>query len=162
MATSIYDFAVTAIDGQKIELSQFRDKVLLIVNTASRCGFTRQYAELEDLYQRFADDGLVILAFPCNQFANQEPGTEEQISEFCSLNFGVTFPLMRKINVNGENADPLFKFLKSEARGILGTSAIKWNFTKFLIGKEASTIVRFSPLVSPRKLIYGIQSLLEE
>lgn len=161
MSHNIYDFKVTAIDGKTIAMSEFKGKVILIVNTASRCGFTSQYRDLENLHQKFAQDGLVILGFPCNQFANQEPANEDQIKNFCSINFGVSFQLMKKVDVNGVSEDPLFTFLKNKARGILGSKSIKWNFTKFLISRDGTVIVRFGSLVNPKKLTYGIQSLLE-
>jgi glutathione peroxidase len=160
MLKNIYDFTVTTISGEEISMQEFKDKVILIVNTASRCGFTKQYTELENLHQQFAEKGLVILGFPCNQFANQEPGSDSQIINFCQVNFGVSFRLMKKVDVNGSNADPLFSYLKESAPGIFGSKSIKWNFTKFLISRNGNNIVRFAPHISPRKLTNGIQSLL--
>ena len=151
MSTTIYDFVVKGNTGADIELAQYRGKVLLIVNTASKCGFTPQYKGLEDLYQKYKDKGLVILGFPCNQFAKQEPGDDSDIASFCELNFGVTFPLTKKVNVNGKEASPVFKFLKKKAKGFL-FSRIKWNFTKFLIDKDGQTVKRFGPITRPESL----------
>lgn len=161
MNNTIYDFKVTTINNEILDLETLRGKVILIVNTASRCGFSNQYQDLEKLYKQFAHLGFEVLAFPCNQFANQEPANAEQISSYCELNFGITFPLMAKIDVNGNNADPLYKFLKQRAKGILGSTSIKWNFTKFLISRDGKTIVRFPSIANPRRLVHGIQSLLD-
>lgn len=158
---SIYKYDIKAKDGKEIQLADYQGKVLLIVNTASKCGFTPQYSELQKLYEEFGEKGLVILAFPCNQFMNQEPGTDEEISSFCALNYGVTFPVMAKVDVNGENAHPLFKYLQEEGPGIFGKS-IKWNFTKFLVDSKGKIRGRFSPTTSPFKLKGKIEELLKE
>ncbi len=160
MKTSIYDFKVKDIDGKEISLSDYKNKVLLIVNTASKCGFTRQYAGLEALYKKYKDQGLEILAFPCNQFGKQEPGDSEAIKNFCSTTYGVTFKLAAKIEVNGINADNLYKYLKKQKRGFLGFSTIKWNFTKFLINKQGKVVKRFAPFVKPDNLNRYIENLL--
>jgi len=162
MTTSIYDFKAISLDGAEVSLGDYRGKVLLIVNTASRCGFTPQYEGLESLYQRYREQGLVVLGFPCNQFGAQEPGSTEDIRDFCSQNYGVSFPMFAKIEVNGENADPLFKYLKAQAKGILGTTAIKWNFTKFLIAKDGSIFKRFEPNVNPEEMGPFVEALLKE
>ncbi|QBF84060.1 glutathione peroxidase [Shewanella maritima] len=161
MSQSIYQFSVTDIRGEQLELADFKDKVLLIVNTASKCGFTPQYKALETLYQEFNEQGLMILGFPCNQFGAQEQGSEAEISEFCELNFGVTFPLLSKVEVNGENAVPLYKFLKSQAKGLLGSESIKWNFTKFLVDRQGQVIERFAPTTKPEALRGQISQLLK-
>jgi glutathione peroxidase len=160
MDKTIYDFAVTDIDGNIIKLDKYRDKVLLIVNTASKCGFTKQYAALEELYKRYKDKGFYILGFPCNQFGNQEPGNLEEIKNFCALTYSVDFPMFAKIEVNGENAHPLYKFLKKEAGGIFGLSAIKWNFTKFLVNKNGNVVKRYAPVTDPLKITQEIEELL--
>jgi glutathione peroxidase len=157
---NIYDFQANLLNGTSADLSQWRGKVLLIVNTASECGFTPQYAGLEELYREFKDRGLVVLGFPCNQFGKQEPGSEEQIGAFCIDKFGVTFPLFAKIDVNGDNAHPLFKFLKQQAPGVLGTEGIKWNFTKFLINKDGSVFKRYAPQTKPEEIAGDIERLL--
>jgi len=149
---SIYDFEVKTIHGEIISMSSFKNKVLLIVNVASKCGFTSQYEGLERLYEKYKDQGLVILGFPCNQFMNQEPLSEEDIQSFCSLNYGVTFPMFAKIDVNGEEAHPLFKYLKEAQKGLLGIEAIKWNFTKFLVDKSGVIVNRFAPATKPESL----------
>ena len=158
---SIYDFKAVRNNGTELDLADFKGKVLMIVNTASKCGFTPQYKGLEALYQKYKDQGLVILGFPCDQFAHQEPGDDAQIAQFCEINFGVTFPLMKKIDVNGDNADPVFKFLKSQTRGLLGSS-VKWNFTKFLISRDGSRIERFAPVTTPESLDKKIADWLAE
>jgi glutathione peroxidase len=158
MAT-IYDFKALNNKGVEVDFADFKGKVLLIVNTASKCGFTPQYDGLEDLWKKYKDQGLVVIGFPCDQFAHQEPGTDAEIAEFCRLNHGVTFPLMSKIDVNGDNAHPIFKYLKSQTSGLLGRS-IKWNFTKFLISRKGNIIERFSPMTTPASLEAKIQSLL--
>lgn len=157
---SIYDFAAENIDGAPAPLTDYRGKVLLIVNTASKCGFTRQYAGLEELYRKYRDRGLVVLGFPCNQFGQQEPGDEEEIKSFCSLTYDVDFPMMRKIDVNGPTAHPLYAFLKEEKKGVLGTEAIKWNFTKFLVDREGRVVDRYAPTVEPKALEGAIEALL--
>ena len=157
---SIYDLSVISASGETVPLSQYQENVLLIVNTASKCGFTPQYKGLEALYQEYADRGLVVLGFPCNQFGKQEPGSNNEINAFCELNYGVTFPLFAKLEVNGENADPLFRFLKSKAPGVLGSTSIKWNFTKFLVGRQGGVIKRFAPTAKPESLLGSIEMLL--
>jgi glutathione peroxidase len=149
-----------SIDGKDIKLSSYKGKKILIVNVASKCGYTPQYDGLEKLYKKFKDQGLVILGFPCNQFGGQEPGSNEEIQQFCQLNFGVTFPVMAKIDVNGSQAEPLFQFLKQQAPGVLGTEMIKWNFTKFLVNKQGQVIKRFAPTTEPAEIESEIQKLL--
>lgn len=158
---TIYGFSCKNISGSMSSLSEYKGKVVLIVNVASKCGYTPQYQGLEELYQRYKDRGLVILGFPCNQFAGQEPGNSADIQSFCSLNFGVTFPLFSKIDVNGKNADPLYVFLKDQARGILFTKAIKWNFTKFLVDRNGRVQRRFSTQTKPEALAATIEDLLK-
>jgi glutathione peroxidase len=158
--TTIYDFAAETIDGAPAPLADYRGQVLLIVNTASQCGFTGQYAGLEALYRKHREKGLVVLGFPCNQFGAQEPGDAEEIKTFCSLTYEVDFPLMRKIDVNGPKAHPLYAWLKSEKKGVLGTEGIKWNFTKFLIDRKGRVVGRFAPTVEPKALEGAIQRLL--
>ena len=158
MAT-IYDFKALGNKGAEVDFKQYEGKVLLIVNTASKCGFTPQYDGLEALYQKYKDQGLVVIGFPCDQFAHQEPGTNEEIAEFCRLNHGVTFPLMAKIEVNGDGTHPIYQYLKTAARGTFG-NAIKWNFTKFLISRDGTKIERFAPTVTPAALDEKIQALL--
>ena len=158
--TSIYDFSARALDGASVALSDYRGKTLLIVNVASKCGFTPQYEGLEALYRKFAPKGLVVLGFPSNQFGHQEPGDSTEIRNFCSINFDVTFPLFSKIDVNGSNADPLYKFLKKEARGVLGTEGIKWNFTKFLVDSHGDVIKRYAPTAKPSSIENDISALL--
>lgn len=155
-----FDFRADLLDGTPADLSQWRGKVLLIVNTASECGFTPQYAGLEQLYREFKDRGLVVLGFPCNQFGKQEPGTAEKIRVFCGDKFGVTFPMFAKIDVNGDEAHPLYKFLKQQAPGVLGTEGIKWNFTKFLINKDGSVFKRYAPQTKPEEIAGDIERLL--
>ena len=155
----IYDFRAQSNKGVEVDFAQFEGKVLMIVNTASKCGFTPQYDGLEALYQKYKDQGLVIVGFPCDQFAHQEPGSDEQIAEFCRINHGVTFPLMKKIDVNGKDAHPVYKYLKSETKGLLGSS-IKWNFTKFLINRDGTVIKRYAPTVTPAKMENDIKAML--
>ena len=157
---TVYDFKVKDIDGKIIDLSIYKDKVLLIVNTASKCGFTKQYAGLEELHKTYKDKGLVVLGFPCNQFGSQEPGDEAEIKEFCSLTYDVNFPMFAKIDVNGDNTEPLYKFLKNSAKGVLGSEAIKWNFTKFLINREGQVVDRFASITTPEALKKDIEKLL--
>ena len=157
---SIYEFNVQDKDGNDISLSDYKNKVLLIVNTASKCGFTSQYEGLENLHKKYKDKGFEVLAFPCNQFGNQEPGSEEEIQNFCSMNFGTQFPIFKKIKVNGSQALPLFEFLKEQAPGILGSKAIKWNFTKFLVNKKGEVTQRFAPKDKPEELDKRIEELL--
>jgi len=150
--SSLYDIRVTTLAGETTDLSAYRGKVLLIVNTASQCGFTPQYAGLEDLYRKYKDRGFAVLGFPCNQFGAQEPGNDADIANFCEKNYGVSFPMFAKIEVNGPNAHPLFVRLKAEAPGILGTEGIKWNFTKFLLDKDGKVHSRYAPTVTPESL----------
>jgi glutathione peroxidase len=157
---SIYDFSAETLDGQEKSLADFRGKVLLIVNTASQCGFTPQYEGLEALYQDYHAKSFEILGFPCNQFGAQEPGDETQIGQFCTLNYGVSFPMFAKIDVNGDAAHPLYKFLKNEKKGIAGTAAIKWNFTKFLVDRQGQVIERFAPATTPAALAPKVVRLL--
>lgn len=158
--TSIYDFSMRTIDGEQVSMAQFRDRVLLIVNVASQCHFTPQYAELVRLNNRLQDEGFVILGFPCNQFARQEPGNELQIKLFCAMHYSVRFPLFAKIDVNGPQAHPLFQYLKDRGRGLLGTRAIKWNFTKFLIDRQGAVVRRFAPRTRPEKIAPAVEMLL--
>lgn len=150
--STVYDFSVRDIDGQTRSLGEWRGKTLLIVNVASKCGFTPQYKGLETLWQDQRDAGLVVLGFPCDQFGHQEPGDEAAIKEFCSTRYDVTFPMFAKIDVNGEHADPLYKWLKSQAKGVLGSESIKWNFTKFLVGPDGQTVRRFASTDTPEKI----------
>lgn len=162
MTTTIYDFPATGLNGQPVDLKQYQGKVLLIVNTASNCGFTPQYKGLEQVYQQFKDKGVEVLAFPCNQFGAQEPGTSDEIGSFCERNYGVTFPLFEKIEVNGDGTHPLFAHLKDKAPGLLGSKAIKWNFTKFLVGKDGTVFGRYAPTTTPEELIGDIEKLLAQ
>ena len=155
----IYDFKVKTIQGEETTLAQYKGKVLLIVNVASKCGYTPQYDGLETLYTKYKNKGLVVLGFPCNQFGSQEPGSETEIQNFCRVNFGVTFPMFSKINVNGEETHPLYRYLKSEQTGILGTEAIKWNFTKFLVDKEGNVVERFGSSTKPSELKDKIEAI---
>jgi glutathione peroxidase len=157
---NIFDYSAIGLTGEPVDLSQYKGKVLLIVNTASACGFTPQYKGLEQVYRQFRDQGVVVLGFPCNQFGGQEPGDEAAIGAFCEKNYGVTFPLFAKIDVNGSDADPLFTQLKKDAPGLLGTEAIKWNFTKFLVGKDGKVVTRFAPSTKPEALTGAIEKLL--
>lgn len=159
---SVYQFDALRLNGEKQSLDKYKGKVLLIVNTASKCGFTPQYKELQDLYETYQNQGFEILGFPCNQFKNQEPGDEKEIEEFCSLNYGVTFPMFQKIIVNGKEVHPLFQYLKQETPGFLGTKAIKWNFTKFLINRKGEVVSRHSPTVKPSTLQEEIKQLLND
>jgi glutathione peroxidase len=159
MAT-IYDFEAQQIGGQPVALSQFRGKPLLIVNTASACGFTPQFAGLEELHKAYGPRGLVVLGFPSNQFGGQDPGTNEEIASFCQVNYGVSFPMMQKTDVNGPQAHPLYRWLTAEAPGVLGSKAIKWNFTKFLVGKDGQVIRRYAPMDAPAKLAKDIEAAL--
>jgi glutathione peroxidase len=160
--TTIYEHAAATLAGAPADLGQYKGRVLLIVNTASQCGFTPQYKGLEAVYQQFKERGAVVLGFPCNQFGGQEPGGAEQIGAFCEKNFGVSFPLFAKVDVNGEQAHPLFKQLKKEAPGLLGTEAIKWNFTKFLVRKDGTVYKRYAPATKPEELVGDIEKLLAE
>ena len=158
--TTVQDFTVRAADGSAVSLSAYAGQVVLVVNTASKCGFTPQYAGLEDLWRRHRDEGLVVLGFPCNQFANQEPGDAEEIASFCSLTYDVTFPVLARIDVKGPGADPLFQWLSDQQRGLLGTRAIKWNFTKFLVGRDGRVLKRYAPTVPPEALDADIRAAL--
>ena len=158
--SSVYDFDALQINGQSVPLKQYQGKPLLIVNTASACGFTPQFAGLEALHKTYADKGLVVLGFPCNQFGAQDKGSNDEISEFCQLNYGVSFPMMAKIDVNGGEAHPLYQWLVKEAPGFLGTKAIKWNFTKFLIGKDGQVLKRYAPTDTPASLAQDIEAAL--
>ena len=160
MASPIYDLSASLLNGEKISLNTYKGKVLLIVNTASACGFTPQYAGLEALYREYKERGLAILGFPCNQFGAQEPGDATAIAEFCLSNYGVSFPMFAKIDVNGEHTDPLYTLLKHEAAGLLGTEAIKWNFTKFLVNREGQVVDRYAPATKPEDLKEAIEALL--
>ena len=157
---TIADFTVTTNRGQEVDLKDKLGTVLLVVNTASKCGFTPQYDGLEKLYQTYKDRGFEVLGFPCNQFGGQEPGNADEIAEFCKVNFGVTFPLMQKVDVNGDNASPLFDWMKAEAPGLLGSKGIKWNFTKFLIGRDGKVVKRYGPTDAPEKIAKDIEALL--
>lgn len=156
---NVHQFKVNDINSKEVAFSSFKGKTLIIVNTASKCGFTPQFKELEELYQQYKDKGLVVLGFPCNQFMNQDPGTNEEILSFCELNYGVTFPMFSKIDVNGDNAHPLYKYLTSETKTLL-SEAIKWNFTKFLVDKNGNVMERYAPQVSPLKMKKDIEKLL--
>jgi len=158
--TSIYDFSAKTIDGDEKKLDAYKGKTMLVVNVASKCGFTPQYKGLEALYEKFQDKGLVVLGFPCDQFGHQEPGDEAEIKNFCSLTYDVKFPLFSKVEVNGANAHPLFKYLKKEARGVLGTEAIKWNFTKFLIDKNGKVVTRYGSADTPEKIAKDVAGML--
>jgi glutathione peroxidase len=158
--SSVYDFTVSDAGGQPKALEDYRGQVLLIVNTASKCGFTPQFEGLEALYKQYHDKGLTILGFPCNQFGKQDPGSNAEIQEFCQLNYGVSFPMLGKIEVNGGDADPLFKHLKQEARGALGTEAIKWNFTKFLVNRDGEVLKRYASATKPEQIAADIEALL--
>ncbi|QVL31039.1 glutathione peroxidase [Telmatocola sphagniphila] len=157
---SIYDIPLKTIDGQEQTLEPFKGQVLLIVNVASKCGFTPQYAGLEDLYRKYKDKGFAVLGFPCDQFMHQEPGNEAEIQQFCSTKYQVDFPLFAKVKVNGAEANPLWTFLKNARRGFLGTKAIKWNFTKFLVNRQGEVVKRYSTAKSPAKIASGIEAIL--
>ena len=157
---SVYDYTAKTLDGQDVSLADYRGQVLLIVNTASKCGFTPQYEGLETLYRDYKDRGLTILGFPCNQFGAQEPGNAEEIASFCSLTYDVTFPMLATIDVNGPSAHPLYAFLKKEQKGLLGTEGIKWNFTKFLVGRDGEVVERFAPTTKPEDLKVAVEALL--
>ena len=158
--TTVYDFEAQQIDGKTVPLAQFKGRVLLVVNTASACGYTPQFAGLEELHKAYAGQGLVVVGFPCNQFGAQDPGSNEEIAQFCQVNYGVSFPMMAKVDVNGPAAHPLYQWLTKEAPGLLGSSAIKWNFTKFLIGKDGQVIKRYAPQDEPAKLKKDIEKAL--
>lgn len=158
--TTVYDFEALSIDGKPVALKKFRGKAMLIVNTASACGFTPQFAGLEKLHETYGKQGLVVLGFPCNQFGAQDAGSNGEIAEFCQLNYGVTFPMMAKIDVNGAGAHPLYQWLAAEAPGLLGSKSIKWNFTKFLVGKDGQVLKRYAPTDTPESLAEDIQAAL--
>ncbi|SFC66158.1 glutathione peroxidase [Massilia yuzhufengensis] len=157
---NVFDFQAISLGGQPVDLAQYRGKVLLVVNTASACGFTPQYKGLEALHQQYGGQGLAVLGFPCNQFGKQEPGTEAEIGEFCEKNYGVSFPMFAKVDVNGDEAHPLFKHLKGEKPGVLGTEAIKWNFTKFLVGRDGEVVKRYAPQTAPEEIAGDIEKVL--
>ena len=158
--TRIYDFTVTDIQGNERSMADYRGKVLLIVNTASKCGFTPQFEGLQALYRDLRDQGLEVLGFPCNQFMNQDPGNDDAISQFCSLNYGVSFPMFAKIEVNGDGTHPLFRFLKREAKGLMGSEKVKWNFTKFLVNRDGQVVRRYAPTAKPADIRADIEKLL--
>ena len=158
--TSIYSFSARTLGGEEVSLEQYRGKVLLVVNTASECGFTPQYAGLQKLYETYAGRDFVVLGFPCNQFGKQEPGDATQIGSFCEKNYGVSFPMFEKIDVNGANAHPLYRYLTGEAPGLLGLEGIKWNFTKFLVGRDGTVVKRFAPVTKPDAITVAIENLL--
>ncbi|MBK8288576.1 MAG: glutathione peroxidase [Cellvibrionales bacterium] len=160
MGKSVFDFSATTIDGQFLDLSAYKGKVLLIVNTASKCGFTPQYKGLQKIFEQYVERGFEVLGFPCDQFGHQEPGNEADINSFCEMNFGVSFPLFAKIDVNGKDAHPLFAHLKTEAPGLLGSEGIKWNFTKFLVDREGRVVSRYAPATSPESIARDIEALL--
>ncbi|HWV10727.1 MAG TPA: glutathione peroxidase [Pseudomonas sp.] len=161
MSNELFNIPVTTIQGEQKTLGDFGGKAVLVVNTASKCGFTPQYKGLENLWQQYKDQGLVVVGFPCNQFGKQEPGNEGTISEFCELNFGVSFPLFKKIDVNGAQAHPLYVQLKKRAPGLLGSQGIKWNFTKFLVSADGKQVKRFAPTTKPEDLTAEIEALLK-
>ncbi|MGH8030466.1 MAG: glutathione peroxidase [Arenimonas sp.] len=158
--TTAYDFNAKTIDGQEQSLADYKGKAMLVVNTASKCGFTPQYTGLEKLWKKYQDQGLVVLGFPCDQFGHQEPGDEEEIRNFCSLSYDVTFPMYSKVEVNGANAHPLYKWLKTEKSGMLGLDGIKWNFTKFLVDKQGNVIKRYAPTDTPEKIEKDLAAVL--
>jgi glutathione peroxidase len=158
--STVYDFEAQEIGGKTVPLKKFKGKAMLIVNTASACGFTPQFGGLEKLHEQFGKQGLVVLGFPCNQFGAQDPGSDDEIASFCQVNYGVTFPMMSKVEVNGPGAHPLFRWLTSEAPGLLGSTVIKWNFTKFLVGKDGQVIKRYAPQDAPESLAKDIEAAL--
>ncbi len=160
MSGEIYQFDVQKINGDSVSMGEFQGKVLLIVNTASKCGFTPQFKGLEKLYQEYKDKGLEILGFPCNQFLSQDPGSNAEISEFCQLNYGVSFPMFAKIDVNGDNTHPLYAFLKEEKKGLMGSEGIKWNFTKFLVNQDGKVLKRYAPNTEPKDIESDIKQLI--
>ncbi len=159
-STSVYDFQAVDIKGKERSLADYKGQVLLIVNTASKCGFTPQFEGLQSLHSDLADKGLTVLGFPCNQFLSQDPGDEQEIGQFCSMNYGVDFPMFSKIDVNGDNAHPLFNYLKKEARGLMGSEKIKWNFTKFLVNRDGEVVGRYAPKTKPEEIRKDIEALL--
>ncbi|MBL8447468.1 MAG: glutathione peroxidase [Zoogloeaceae bacterium] len=162
MVTSVFNFSLTALGGGELPLRQFAGRPLLIVNTASECGFTPQYQGLEALHRQFAARGLVVIGCPCNQFGAQEPGSASEIATFCEARYGVTFPLSAKLEVNGPQADPLFQFLKNAAKGVLGSESVKWNFTKFLVARDGTHVDRFAPTTAPEALVPAIEAVMAE
>jgi glutathione peroxidase len=162
MAATFYDFSAKALDGNDVSMADYKGKVVLVVNVASKCGFTPQYTGLEELYKKYKDRGLVILGFPCNQFGNQEPGSSAEIKQFCSLNYPVSFPIFSKVEVNGDNAHPLYNYLKHEQTGLLGTEAVKWNFTKFLVDRSGKVVDRYAPQTTPESIGPDIEKLLAQ
>jgi glutathione peroxidase len=158
--STVYDFSANSIQGKPVKLNKYKGKAMLIVNTASACGFTPQFGGLEELHKAYGDKGLVVLGFPCNQFGAQDSGSNGEIAEFCQLNYGVSFPMMEKIDVNGSGAHPLYQWLSAEAPGLLGSKAIKWNFTKFLIGKDGTVIKRYAPTDTPASMAADIEAAL--
>ena len=160
MKETVYDYKVKDINGKEVAMSDFKDKVLLIVNVASNCGFTPQYKGLQDLYEKYSKDGFEVLAFPCNQFGSQEKGSEQDIKEFCTNNYAVTFPIFSKVEINGNKAEPLFKFLKQQIKGFMGTESVKWNFSKFLVNKNGQVVKRYGSLDFPENLEGEIKALL--
>ena len=158
--STIYEFEALQINGKSIALDKFKGQAMLIVNTASACGFTPQFAGLEDLHKEYGDKGLVVLGFPCNQFAAQDAGSNDEIAEFCQMNYGVSFPMMAKVDVNGSNAHPLYQWLSKQAPGLLGSTSIKWNFTKFLVGKDGSVLKRYAPTDTPASMAKDIEAAL--
>ncbi|MFC5729268.1 MULTISPECIES: glutathione peroxidase [Nocardioides] len=157
--TSLHDFSAKAIDGQEVDLASYDGQVVLVVNTASKCGFTPQYQGLQELHEKYGDQGFAVLGFPCDQFAHQEPDGEDEIAAFCQRNYGVTFPMFAKVDVNGDDAHPLWQWLRGEQGGLLG-GKIKWNFTKFLVGRDGAVIDRFAPATKPEKLVVDIEKAL--
>jgi glutathione peroxidase len=160
MSATIYDFSTTSLEGQPISLKDFTGKVMLIVNTASQCGFTSQYQGLQSLHEKYKDQGLVVFGFPCNQFGSQEPASNSEIQSFCQTRFGVTFPLSQKIDVNGSNAHPLYQYLVAAKPGILGLKDVKWNFTKFLVDKQGKVVKRYAPTDTPESITKDVEGLL--
>ena len=158
--STVYDFSANNIQGKSVKLDKFKGKAMLIVNTASACGFTPQFGGLEELHKTYGDKGLVVLGFPCNQFGAQDSGSNGEIAEFCQLNYGVSFPMMEKIDVNGSGAHPLFQWLTAEAPGLLGSKTVKWNFTKFLVGKDGSVVKRYAPTDTPQSMAKDIEAAL--
>ncbi len=158
--SNVYDFEAVDIKGNSVALTDYRGKVLLIVNTASKCGFTPQFAGLEQLYEKYRERGFAVLGFPCNQFGSQDPGSNDEIASFCQMNYGVNFPMFAKVDVNGDATHPLFKHLKTEAPGLLGSEGIKWNFTKFLINRQGEVVERFAPLTAPDGIAKAVEAAL--